>query len=221
VAQYGIIPLDSSHSEDLVRRIQDILQLLWGKHAEEKLKEACQILGISTLQEFFQQPGNFYAHHIKRYSKSRRKAPIYWLLQSAHKNYGLWLYYPVMNDDTLFKALTLYADPKLNLEKINLEDLITRRNRSDAAHDRRELEKAISRQEALIAELTDFRNELERLALLRLSPDFNDGVLISIAPLHTLTPWKEAGKMWTELSQGKYPWSSMGQRMRERGLIEG
>ena len=72
----------------------------------------------------------------------------------------------------------------------------------------------------MLEELTDFRNELERLARLQLTPDFNDGVLIGMAPLHTLVPWKEAEKMWDELVDGKYPWSSMSQRMRERGLVK-
>ena len=52
---------------------------------------------------------------LSRYSKSRRKAPIYWLLQSSRKNYALWLYYHRLDKDILFKALVNYVEPKIRL----------------------------------------------------------------------------------------------------------
>ena len=217
----GIIPDDDGHPDDIVRRAQDVLELLWGDRAEAIEHEACQILGVASLRDYFRQPKAFFDFHIKRYSKSRRKAPIYWLLQSAKKNYGLWLYYHRLDSDTLFKALTLYADPKLNIERTRLEDLQRALTPGLPARDRRALEKTIARQESVISELTDFRNELERIARLGLAPDFNDGVIISIAPLHPLVPWKEAAKMWAELVAGKYSWSTMSQRMRQKGLAKG
>ena len=73
----------------------------------------------------------------------------------------------------------------------------------------------------MLNELTDFRNELERIARLGLPPDFNDGVIISVAPLHPLVPWKEAAKMWAELATGKYGWATMSQKMRQRRLVKG
>ena len=42
--------------------------------------------------------------------------PIYWLLQSSKKNYGLWLYYHRLDKDLLFKALVNYVEPKIRLE---------------------------------------------------------------------------------------------------------
>jgi len=70
-----------------------------------------------------------------------------------------------------------------------------------------------------VAEVTEFRNRLDRIALLNLSPDLNDGVLISIAPLWELVPWKEAQRTWERLVASDYPWSTMAQRMRERGFV--
>ncbi len=83
------------------------------------------------------------------------------------------------------------------------------------------LERVIAKQEALIAEISDFRNELERVARLQLTPDLNDGVIISIAPLHNLVPRNEAEKMLQELVQGKYEWATMSKQMRQRGLVHG
>jgi hypothetical protein len=66
--------------------------------------------------------------------------------------------------------------------------------------------------------VTNFRDKLDEIALRGLPPDHNDGVIISIAPLWELVPWKEAEKMWNELAAGKYEWSTMAKQMRERGL---
>jgi hypothetical protein len=48
-------------------------------------KEACEILGVAEMRDYFRKPGNggFWDDHVKRYSKSHRKAPTYWLLQSS------------------------------------------------------------------------------------------------------------------------------------------
>ena len=64
-----------------------------------------------------------FEHHVRRYSKSRRKAPIYWLLQSSKKSYALWLYYHRLDKDILFKARQNYVDPKVRLEQTRLDSL--------------------------------------------------------------------------------------------------
>ena len=51
-------------------------------------------------------------------------------------------------------------------------------------------------------------------------PDLNDGVVLNIAPLWELVPWKEAKNYWEELLEGKYEWSSMGKLLRKKGLVK-
>src|SRR5207247_2556501 len=76
----GILVDDQDHPEDIVRRVQGVFRVIWREKAEAIEQEACQILGIKELREYFRRSGNgsFWMDHVKRYSKSRRKAPIYW-----------------------------------------------------------------------------------------------------------------------------------------------
>jgi hypothetical protein len=85
----------------------------------------------------------------------------------------------------------------------------------------KQIEKNIDRQEELLSELQDFEQKLRRIANLHLDPNLNDGVIINIAPLHVLVPWKEAQKYWDELLDGKYEWSSIGKQLREKGIVHG
>lgn len=147
-------------------------------------------------------------NHLKQYSKSRRKAPIYWYLRSAKGNYGVWLYYHRLDKDTYFKALVNYVEPKIRMEEDRLRTLRSRKEEAGSSgREAKRLEKDIERQEQFVAELHDFRDKLRRVADLHLSPDLNDGVILNIAPLHELVPWKEAEKHWERLQAGEYDWS--------------
>ena len=113
----GILVDDPDHADDIIRRVRDVLEVIWKDRAEAIEQEACEILGVADLRDYFRKPGpgGFWDDHVKRYSKSRRKAPIYWLLQSSKKNYALWIYYHRLDKDILFKALLNYVEPKIRL----------------------------------------------------------------------------------------------------------
>jgi hypothetical protein len=219
----GILVDDTEYESDVVRRVRDVLEVIWKDRAEDIEQEACDILRVGGLRDYFRKPGNggFWTDHVKLYSKSRRKAPIYWYLRSSKGNYGLWLYYHRLDKDILFKALLNYAEPKMRLEE---DRLTTLRSRKDAAgssgREAKQLEKDIDRQEQFISELRDFADKLRRVADLHLEPDLNDGVVLNIAPLHELVPWKEAKKYWDELMDGKYEWSTIGKQLREKRLVQ-
>ena len=191
----GILVDDQSHTDDIVRRVRDVLELIWKDRADAIEREACEILGVKDLREYFRRPGKggFWDDHVSRYSKSRRKAPIYWLLQSSKKYYAVWLYYLRLDKDILFKALLNYVEPKIRLEESRLD---TFRSQKDAGGDygrgSKKLDKEIERQEEFVSEVRDFADKLARAARLdfgdpeRLDsavtydPDLNDGVVLRI-----------------------------------------
>lgn len=231
----GILPDDPDHSDDIVRRVREVLELIWKDRAETIENEALEILGVKELRDYFRKPGKggFWDDHVARYSKSRRNAPIYWLLQSAKKNYGLWLYYHRLDKDVLFKARQNYVEPKIRLEQTRLDSMRSQKSSLGAnAKGAKKIDKDIEKQEAFLDEVKDFAEKLERAAKLNFGnteklssdvvydPDLNDGVVLNIAPLWELVPWKEAKNQWEELLEGKYEWSSMGKLLRAKGLVK-
>ncbi len=217
----GILTDDPDDDDDIVRRVRNFLDLVFGERAEAIEREACQILGVRDLRDYFRKPGagGFWADHIRRYSKSRRKAPIYWLLQSPKRGYGLWLYYHRLDSDILYKAQVNYVEPKLRQVGERLDELRVRRAGAATPRDARQADRAIEQQEGLLADIGEFRDRLKRAADLGLAPDLNDGVVLTIAPLRELVPWSEAKRYWQELLAGKHEWSSIGQQLRAKGLV--
>jgi hypothetical protein len=215
----GILVDDSEHSYDIVRRTREALEAICPVGSEVVEREACEMLGVNQLRDYFRKPGKggFWDDHVSRYSKSRRKAPIYWLLQSAKKSYGLWLYYHRLDKDMLFKALR-YVETKVRLEENELDAMRIRKEL--AGKGTKKLDKGVEQQESLLSELRDFEDKLRRAANLHLEPDLNDGVVLNIAPLWELVPWRDAKDYWEELLAGKYEWSSLGRQLREKGLVK-
>jgi len=154
----------------------------------------------------------FFPLHIKMYSKSRRKAPIYWQLATPSASYSVWLYIHAFSKDTLFRVQNDYVGGergKLAHEERRLESLTNElRNGATAAQ-----RKQLAAQEALVEELRTFLDEVKRVAPLW-NPNLDDGVIINFAPLWRLVPqnksWqKELKSTWDALCEGKYDWAHL------------
>jgi hypothetical protein len=218
-----IVDDPASNATDIVGIVHRFFEHAWGALAESVEKDVCETLGVEDLREYFQRTGKggFWDAHLSRYTSTRRGAPIYWLLQSSKKNYAIWLYYHRLDKDLLFKALVNYVEPKIRLETSRLDSLRSQKATvGESSREAKRLAKDVERQEDFIAELRDFEDKLRRAANLYLEPDLNDGVVLNIAPLHELVPWKEAKKCWDELMAGQYEWSSIGKQLRQKGLVK-
>ncbi|MHB8782134.1 MAG: BREX-1 system adenine-specific DNA-methyltransferase PglX [Desulfobacteria bacterium] len=200
------------HRDDIIRRVREVFDLLWKDKAHEIEQEACDILGVSDLREYFRRPAGYFQDHLKRYSKSRRKAPIYWPLSTASGSYTIWLYYQRLTDQTLYAVINKYVDPKITEVKRGLagiENDLKAASGSDATR----LTDRLGEARTFLDELRDLREELLRIAALPFKPDLNDGVIINAAPFHKLfhlRPWaKDAEGCWKKLQEGDYDWAHL------------
>ena len=204
----GILVDDEGHPVDIVSRIREVIEVIWKEKAGDIEHEACEILGVRSLRDYFAKPSGFFADHLKRYSKSRRQAPIYWPISTPSGAYTLWIYYHRLNDQTLYTCVMDYLEPKLRDvagELTNLRQKGSGRNRDD--------EKKLEKLQEFELDLQKFRDELLRLARLPWKPNLNDGVQITAAPLwklFQLPKWKKTLKeTWGKLEKGDYDWAHL------------
>jgi len=200
---------EQGHDHDLVARARKVFQIVFGDAADARWREVAECLEPreGSLRIWF--AGAFFEEHIKRYSKSRRKAPIYWQLATPSASYSVWLYYHRFTRDTFYRLLNDYVAPKLKHEERKLTSLTQGAGPNPSASQRRETDT----QETLVSELRAFHGEVARVAPLW-NPDLNDGVVINFAPLWRLVPqhrgWqKECKKAWDKLVKGDYDWAHL------------
>ncbi|MBU5638829.1 BREX-1 system adenine-specific DNA-methyltransferase PglX [Geomonas sp. Red69] len=204
----GILVDDEGYMEDIANRIREAIEVIWKETAGDIEHEACEILGVRSLRDYFSKPSGFFADHLKRYSKSRRQAPIYWPLSTPSGSYTLWLYYHRLNDQTLYICVNEFVEPKL--ADVAAELASVRQKGSGRSRDE---EKRLEKLQDLEMELQEFRDELLRLARLPWKPNQNDGVQITAAPLwklFQLPKWKKTLKeTWEKLENGEYDWAHL------------
>ena len=214
-AHAGILVDDPGHPHDLARLVEGVLETVFTTGRSEPSKA----LAPSSRRPMASDPRSlltdtrrrlqreFFAFHLQRYSKSRRKAPIYWPLSTASGSYTLWLYYPSLTSQTLYAAINDFVEPKLS--QVN-EGLTTLRNQGTART--RDDEKRFEALQALHWELSELRDTLLQIAP-GYQPHLDDGVQISAAPLWPLfrhKPWQKVLKdTWARLESGDYDWAHL------------
>jgi hypothetical protein len=201
---YDVLVEDPGHPQDLVRLIEEVLL---------RVKAAVPDDIRSWLQR------DFFGSHLQRYSKSRRKAPIYWPLPTASGRYTLWIYYPGLSSQTLYTVINDFVEPKHQQVGAEMTGL---RNKGSARS--REEEKQFEALQSFEVELIELRDTLLKLAP-TYKPNHDDGVQISAAPLWPLfrhKPWQKVLKdTWAKLEEGDYDWAQLAmnywpERVREK-----
>lgn len=197
----GILIGDDQHPDSLVKRVQEVMHSLWKNDADEMESELCQLIGVDSLQTYLESPNGFFDYHFKRYTKSRRKAPIYWPVSSPEGEITLWVYYPQLSSQTLPHLLLL-----LSKEHTAAQSDLTA---AQLANDKK-------REAALLNLMGDIRTleaELQQLNDLPYKPNHDDGVPVTAAPLRNVfrhNAWKkECLSNWENLQKGEYDWSHL------------
>lgn len=203
-AHASILVDDQGHPHDLARLIEEILVRVEVPVSED-------------VRRWLQR--DFFAFHLQRYSKSRRKAPIYWPLATTSGSYTLWVYYPSLTSQTLYTAINDFIEPKLKQVGADVTAL-----RNKGAARTRDDEKQFEALQAFELELMELRDTLLKLAP-TYKPNHDDGVQISAAPLWPLfrhKPWQKVLKdTWAKLEKGDYDWAHLAmnywpERVREK-----
>lgn len=177
--------------EDADGLLADVMKHLRGRDVRDHLRK-----------QFFKQ-------HLRRYSKSRRKAPIYWPLYVPSGAWGVWVYAPSLTRETLY-AVEAAATARLNAAGSEISRMRTEQHGGGGGRAPRQLTELLEAEQRLAEELRTFRAEAERIAALGWEPDLDDGIVLCAAPLAGLFPaWPEARKKREELRAGKYAWATV------------
>ena len=204
----GILVDDPGHPRDLTAAVRAVFDTVFGASADAIWQEAAALLDPRghVLRTWLAK--DFFTHHLARHSKSRRKAPILWQLGPALGRYSTWCYAHRLTRDSLFALGRDIVAPKLTLEERKQASFIGDAGPNPTAKQRAD----IAAQDALVAELRVFADEVRRVAPLW-NPDLDDGIVLVSAPLWRLVPhrpWaKELKGRWDYLAAGKYDWAHL------------
>ena len=201
----GIMTNEEESPLCLASHVREVMILLWGDRADDMEYELCQLIGCKSLQAYLSSPTGFFDYHFKRYTKSRRKAPIYWLLASEDGTVDYWIYYPKLNKNTL---------PQLIIQlREKGEQLRTRLNAALTAHDKTQETQVRAEQE----QVEGMMEKLNRIIEAGYVPNHDDGVPVTAAPLQHLAAsrlWRtECEKNMEILEKGDYDWSHLAMSM--------
>ena len=197
----GILVGEANNPRSIVRRIREAIQVIWGDSANDIEYELCQLIGYDSLQDYFDSPQGFFDYHFKRYTKSRRKAPIYWPLTSEHGEYTYWVYYPKLSQNTLPGIILMLGT--------EIEEVRSGLTFTQLKHDKAEE----NRLRTILADLEGMVTALHKIIELPYKPNHDDGVPVTAAPLagffaHNL--WRaECNNNLENLNKGEYDWSHL------------
>lgn len=202
IPEDGILSIDADSPLSLTTHVRDVMRYIWDERADDIEYELCQLIGCKNLQNYLESPTGFFDYHFKRYTKSRRKAPIYWPLSSEDGSLTYWVYYPKLNQNTLHSLIL-----KLRDENERLHSQIA------ATTDKTQQTLLRGRQQ----QVEGMMDELNNIINAGYKPNHDDGVPVTSCPLVKLIAhrgWKqECTENWEDLQKGECDWSHLAMSM--------
>ena len=120
---------------DLEMRVERAAHAVF-EDAEMVLTDVVKLLNRSSVRQYLRK--DFFKDHLSRYSKSRRRAPIYWPLYVPSGNWGAWVYAPTLSRETLF-AVARAAAERLAAAETGILHLQRERETGGAGRSKREV----------------------------------------------------------------------------------
>lgn len=208
----GIMTNEAESPICLATHVREVMHWLWGDRADDREYDLCQLIGCKSLQAYLSSPTGFFDYHFKRYTKSRRKAPIYWLLASTDGTVDYWVYYPKLTKNTLPQLIIHLREKE--------EQLRTLLNATLAGGDKVQETQVRAEQE----QVEGMMDELNRILAAGYVPNHDDGVPVTAAPLQHLAAsrlWRtECDKNMELLEKGDYDWSHLAMSMYPARVTE-
>ena len=201
----GILSNQTDSRLNLAMKVRDVIHYIWADKSDDIEYELCQLIGCKSLQNYFESTSGFFDYHFKRYTKSRRKAPIYWPLSSEDGSLTYWIYYPKLSHNTLPSLII-----KLREENEKLMSGINAAMVSKEKNLENDLRAKQYQVENMMA-------EINRIIDSGYEPNHDDGVPVTSCPLVNLIfhrAWKaECQNNLEELNKGNYDWSHLAMSM--------
>src|SRR5262249_53467773 len=174
----GILVDDPGHPRDLTAAARRVFDEVFDVCADAWWDEAAATLDPKDRNLRAWLASSYFEHHIKRYSKSRRRAPILWQLGTVSGCYSIWLYAHRLSRDTFFRLQNDVVALKLAHEERHLTSLVQSAGGNPSAKERKE----IAAEEVAIEDLRTMLEEVRRVAPLW-NRTLDDGVVLTMAPL--------------------------------------
>ena len=172
------------------------------------LGEVAKLLGVDDLRTYLRK--RFFKDHLSRYSKSRRKAPIYWPLTIPTRGWTVWLYAPALSRESLY-AVAGHAERRWNGAEAEMRRLESAQLQAAAdAALARSLAVRLDAQRRLGEELRTLHKLLAAVAASGWVPDLDDGIVVCAAPLAAaLLDWpKDPAEARARLRAGQLDWTA-------------
>jgi hypothetical protein len=233
----GIMPLEEGHPDDLAQRILEVFHVMYSDHEVEHIVRLATGNNGALRQSLADYlVGPFFKDHVRHY----RRRPIYWLLQSPDRNYGVYLFHECATGDTLSLLQgNRYVGGKIHRVESDLQQAKQKegatigRDKTIWARQARDLAELLDDlrafdQRITVANSVQIKDRDGYLATVGWRPELDDGVLLNAAPLHDLAPaWKKADskldlkKAWKDLENEKYDWAKTAMRYWPQRVLRG
>lgn len=201
IPEDGILSNQTDSPLNLASRVSEVMRVIWNDQADDIEYELCQLIVCRNLQSWFENPNGFFDYHFKRYTKSRRKAPIYWPLTSEDGSITYWVYYPKLTKNTLPSLVVRLRQQQ--------EQLRSALNAALTIHDKSKENEVRS----TLQQTEKMMEQLNTIIATGYEPCHDDGVPVTAAPLYELfahRQWRqECESNMNDLQEGEYDWSHL------------